>query len=46
MQLAQRLETAAHNHEPVPLAPLLEELSAAFTLARLELEATRAKLAT
>ena len=45
MQLAQRLELAAHNHEPVPLAPLLEELSAAFTLARLELEATRAKLA-
>lgn len=45
MQLAQRLETAAHNHEPVPLGPLLEELAAAFTCARIELEAARAKLA-
>lgn len=45
LQLAQRLETAAHQHEPIPLAPLLEELTQAFTRARIDLEAARAKLA-
>ena len=42
--LAQRIEQAAFNREPIPLAPLVAELAAAFTAVRASLEAARATL--
>lgn len=42
--LAQRIEQAAFNREPIPLAPLVAELAATFTTVRASLEAARATL--
>lgn len=42
--LAQRIEQAAFNREPIPLEPLVAELAAAFTVVRAGLVAARATL--
>ena len=42
--LAQRIEQAAFNREPIPLEPLVAELAAAFTTVRTSLEAARTTL--
>ena len=44
VELAQRIEHIAHHREPIPLAPLVEELAIAFTAARASLEIARTTL--